>query len=117
MLCEGFLPRKVRLDTPISETLPNRQIITVYTIKNHEKTEKRNRRVPILLPAAGDFLHFRMILHREITFFFYTKRLKPQNFLAPTGYARSPPPNPDFDVEKNYSTSTLFSFFHINLIF
>ena len=78
--------------TPISETFPNRQIITVYTIKNHEKTEKRNRRVPILLPAAGDFLHFRMILHREITFFFYTKRLKPQNFLAPTGYARSPPP-------------------------
>ena len=103
--------------TPISETFPNRKIITVYTIKNHEKTEKRNRRVPILLPAAGDFLHFRMILHREITFFFYTKRLKPQNFLAPTGYARSPPPNPDFDVEKNYSTSTFFLFFHINLFF
>ena len=96
--------------TPISETFPNRKIITVYTIKNHEKTEKRNRRVPILLPAAGDFLHFRMILHREITFFFYTKRLKPQNFLAPTGYARCPPPTQILMWKKIIPHQLLFFF-------
>ena len=44
------------------------------------------------LPAAGDFFkQFRTILHREITFSFYTKRLKSQNFLAPTGNASCPP--------------------------
>ena len=101
--------------TPISETFPNRQIITVYTIKNHEKTEKRNRRVPIVLPAAGDFLHFRKILHREITFFFYTKRLKPQNCLAPTGYARSPPTQ--ILMWKKLFHINFFSFFPHQLIF
>ena len=57
------------------------------------------------------FLQFRVILHREITFFFYTKRSKSQNFLAPTGNASCPPrpkptlicgfpPGRDFDFGK-----------------
>ena len=103
--------------TPISETFPNRKIITVYTIKNHEKTEKRNRRVPILLPAAGDFFTFSDDFTPGNHIFLLHKTFETSKFSRPYRVREIPPPQPRFWCGKKIFHINFFSFFPHQLNF